>query len=578
MRRAIIGLSTLLCLLAWGCDDDAAETPDVAVDPEPEPDMAADPDTGAEPDAGPDPAEAFTALQDAVHPARYRADLQAIASAPRPFPYGENYQATADLCAATFFEAGLQVTRQPLPYGGESIIGVLPGTDRPAEQIIVTANFDSEDHCPGADINASGTAGLLEAARVLGERRYARTIVFACLGAEIFGDHGSNDLVGRLVDAQADVRGMLALQNFAYTDDTPGSQSVPPGLDLVFPAVTGAIEARESRGDFMFYVSDDESGMSAHIEAAGADVDLPVIGLELDGVLRASDLTEALKQSDHRPFWAAGLPGTMFTDTGYLRTPYASCERGDDAFETLDVDFAVKVTRAAVGALARAAEPADGPPAEGRMVEPAPIRPPPLRCDAPSGECDDGQRCALLSPSGLTCEPAAADPLGLDAPCERREDGGDSCDAGLFCSFAGFTLEQGRRCRPLCQTSADCGPSEVCPDLGLEASNCVARCDPFGDDCGPGTGCVHDTDLARIGNIFFCGLAGDVAEGEACDEARCVAGTRCTSEYGDDGRVCRRYCRPSAPDCGADLVCVQLHGNGVPADTGLCAPAAYRVD
>lgn len=573
MRGAIIGLSGLLCLMAWGCDDDEqAARPDVAVDPEPEPDL------GTDPDGGPDQTEAFADLQDAVDPARYRADLQAIAGAPRPYPYGENYQDTADLCADVFLEAGLEVTRQPLPYGGENIVGVLPGTDRPAEQIIVTANFDTEDHCPGADVNASGTAGLLEAVRVLGEGRYARTLVFACLGAELFADFGSKDLAARAVDAGADVRGMLALQNLAYADDTPGSQTVPDGLDLAFPDVGRALDARDYRADFIFYASDDVSGMSAHIEAACADVDLPVIGLELDAVLRASELTEALKLSDHKSFWARDLPGTMLTDTGALRTPYGGCRRGDDAFETLDLDFAVQVTRAAVGAIARAAEPTEGELAEGRMLDPAPVRPVPALCDAPGGQCDDGQRCALLSPSGLVCEPPAAEPLALDAPCERREDGGDSCAAGLFCSFAGFTLEQGRRCRPLCQSTRDCGPSEVCPDLALEASNCAARCDPLGDDCGDGTGCKHVNDAALVGTVFFCARAGDVAEGEACEGADCVAGTRCLSAYGDDGSVCRRYCRPSASDCGADLVCVQLHGNGVPVDTGLCVPAAYQID
>ncbi len=421
---------------------------------------------------------------------------------------------------------------------------------------------------------------MLEAARVLTGRRYARTLVFGCVGAEIGGYYGSKDLAARIVAAGGEVHGMLALQSIAYTDETPGSQSVPAGLDLAFPSLGQALDARERRGDFIFYVSDDVSPMSAHIEAASAAVDLPVIGLELDAVLRVSDLTVALQASPHGPFWARDLPGTMLTDTGYLRNVYDLCVRGADRLENLDPDFAVKVTRAAVGALARAAEPAEGPPAEGHMLDPQPVRPPPFVCDAPGGECEDGQRCALLRTdvAELTCEPPAAEPLGLDAPCERRPDGGDSCAAGLRCTFAGSTREQGRRCRPQCVSSLDCVEGEVCPDFGADVSSCAARCDPFGDDCGEGTGCMHTPDVAGIGTDFFCSVAGELAEGEACSGGGCAPGTRCTSLYSDGGRVCRRYCRPSVPDCGAELVCLQYHGNGVPDDTGLCVPAAYQLD
>lgn len=72
--------------------------------------------------------------------------------------------------------------------GEENVLGLVEGSDRKAEAIVISAHWDGvgQDDAgklvPGADENATGLAGLLEAARVLGRTRPHRTIVFAAFG------------------------------------------------------------------------------------------------------------------------------------------------------------------------------------------------------------------------------------------------------------------------------------------------------------------------------------------------------------------------------------------------------------
>ncbi len=586
-RRARRGAGWLVCLAALltGCDDGSDAGPDTQVtadggDPEPEPmpDGAVDPDDGVQPDGGPTPDGPIAALMQAVDMTRYADDLEFIARGPRQSPDGAHWQAAQDRCAEVFLAAGFEVTRQPFYGGGVNVIGVLPGTARPDEHVVLAAHYDTEFECNGADDNASGVAGVLEAARVLGARRFERTLVFACFDAEEYTFRGSIDYVLRAQTPQPDIRGMIALEMIGYTDDRPGSQGRPEGLALAFPALGEALDAREDRGDFLLYAADDDPEMIGALQSAAASAGLPLIGVQLDRFLRESPLTGAFQRSDHVPFWAAGYPGMMLTDTAEYRNPNYHCTLGDDDIGTIDMDFAVTVTTAVVGGLAAVAVPAEGPPAEGRIVEPAAPRSPLTGvCDPIGQDCDDGQRCALVlgDIGALVCAPPPAEPLGLDAPCARAADGSDTCEPGLFCTQTGRPLGAERRCRTLCLTRADCEGDELCPWLGFEASNCVATCDLFDDDCPDGTKCGLSVDNGRIDHGFGCRLAGDADEGAACGSNDCRPGLVCGSALSLPADIgCVAWCRVSAPDCGEGRTCRHIPRAGIDEDIGVCLPTA----
>ncbi len=92
---------------------------------------------------------------------------------------------------------------------GYNIIGTLPGAS--AETIVLGGHYDSVSAGPGAGDNASGTATLLELARVMGAQPPPqRTMVFIAFDAEELGLLGSRAYVENLSDAQlAATRAML---------------------------------------------------------------------------------------------------------------------------------------------------------------------------------------------------------------------------------------------------------------------------------------------------------------------------------------------------------------------------------
>src|SRR5262249_28612032 len=64
-------------------------------------------------------------------------------------------------------------------------------------------------------------------------------------------------------------------------------------------------------------------------------------------------LVPDLLRSDHAPFWLYGMPAVVVGDTAELRNP--NYHRPTDTLETLDLDFAARVTRwIAAGTLALA--------------------------------------------------------------------------------------------------------------------------------------------------------------------------------------------------------------------------------
>ncbi len=97
----------------------------------------------------------------------------------------------------TFAGMGLGVTTQGTYH---NVIGELPGLTNPDQIILVSAHYDHiAGDRPGGDDNASGTAGVLEVARVLSQYSFDATIRFVGFNAEEDGLLGSKDYVTNYV-------------------------------------------------------------------------------------------------------------------------------------------------------------------------------------------------------------------------------------------------------------------------------------------------------------------------------------------------------------------------------------------
>jgi acetylornithine deacetylase/succinyl-diaminopimelate desuccinylase-like protein len=286
-----------------------------------------------------------------------------LASLPAPrHRAGANREVDAAL--AYLHEAlagcGWQVADQPCqdPFlgPGANLVATLSGTARPEQLVVVGAHHDTVPGSPGADDNGSGLAGLLELARLLSRGRWEATIQLVAFDFEETGFVGSGAYVAALRQAgRVEFLGAFILEMIGYCSEAPGSQQLVPGAGLLFPRQVAAVKRRGHRGDFLVALADRHgAALLRHFAgwAAQAAPDLPIFPLRAPRFAPLPDLY----LSDHVPFWQAGLPAVLLTDTAYLRNPHY--HRPSDRPETLDPSFWRRVIAATAAAVASLARPA----------------------------------------------------------------------------------------------------------------------------------------------------------------------------------------------------------------------------
>jgi Tol biopolymer transport system component len=109
------------------------------------------------------------------------------------------------------YEPELQWFDAPGALDGRTanVIATLRGTRHPDLVYVVSSHYDSVAASPGADDNSSGTAVLLETARLLAAHPQPATIVFASFTGEESGLLGSREFVRRARAAGTHITGVL---------------------------------------------------------------------------------------------------------------------------------------------------------------------------------------------------------------------------------------------------------------------------------------------------------------------------------------------------------------------------------
>jgi acetylornithine deacetylase/succinyl-diaminopimelate desuccinylase-like protein len=98
---------------------------------------------------------------------------------------------------------------------GRDVLAVREGEGRPSEIILVLAHLDADGGWPGADDNASGSAGVMLAAQALGRHRFERTIRFFLSGRE---NRGSARYAQRMVDQGENLVAVINLDMIGNDD------------------------------------------------------------------------------------------------------------------------------------------------------------------------------------------------------------------------------------------------------------------------------------------------------------------------------------------------------------------------
>jgi Zn-dependent M28 family amino/carboxypeptidase len=305
---------------------------------------------GTDPGGGGGASTTAQQLGERVSEARMSDVLGEIVDSRSPGTPG--WQNAQDLCAQSFADAGYQIELHS--YGtGTNVIGRKSGLTRPDEIVMLSAHYDTVPECAGADDNGSGIAGLIAAAEVLAEADYERTLLVACWDEEERGYVGSKAWVDRALSQGLDIKASVVFEMIGYSSNEAGSQRLPAGFELLFAGQAAEVAANDNRGDFITIVTDTSAApLGTQIEAASEQRGTSAISLEIEDSLIGSSAVGDLRRSDHDPFWQAGYPAIMLTDTAELRNPGYHCYSEEDSLESLDFAFARNVAGAAVVGLA----------------------------------------------------------------------------------------------------------------------------------------------------------------------------------------------------------------------------------
>ncbi len=115
----------------------------------------------------------------------------------------------------------ITITDQAFNSNGRNIIATQLGKTNPNNIYIICAHYDSvADYC--ADDNATGTAAVLEAARILSTQCLDNTIVYALWDEEEIGLNGSSFYANQAFNNGDNILGVLNLDMIGYDSDPQG--------------------------------------------------------------------------------------------------------------------------------------------------------------------------------------------------------------------------------------------------------------------------------------------------------------------------------------------------------------------
>ena len=265
--------------------------------------------------------------------------------------------------------------RIPTPTVVVNVYAVQRGTADPNRYVVMSGDIDSRasdvmdftSDAPGANDNATGLAGVLEAARVLSTRRFAGSIVYAGLSAEEQGLFGGQALAER---AKTDGWRIEAFLNNDMIGNSCGITGICDNTTArVFSEGTRADETPEMARTRRFTGGEDDSPARNLARYIDRMADGYIRNLDVRMVYR---LDRFGRGGHHAPFSDAGFPAVRIMETNehYDRQHQdVRTENGrqyGDTVEFIDWDYAATLTALNAVVLAGLAG-APGPPHDVRV-------------------------------------------------------------------------------------------------------------------------------------------------------------------------------------------------------------------
>lgn len=242
-----------------------------------------------------------------------------------------------------------------------NVVAVLEGTEDPNRYVIMSGDIDSRvsdpndftSDAPGANDNASGMAGVLEAARVLSKYEFRNSIVFTGLSGEEQGLFGGQGLAGYAKDQGWELIGIL---NNDMIGNISGVDGVVSNRDFrIFSEPVPPTETEQQRRARRFY-GGEVDGISRQL-ARYVHKTTRTYMPEMNPMM-IYRLDRFGRGGHHRPFNDAGFAGVRIMEAHENYTQQHQDIREEDGIrygdvlEHVDFGYAAKLT--AVNALALA--------------------------------------------------------------------------------------------------------------------------------------------------------------------------------------------------------------------------------
>lgn len=227
-------------------------------------------------------------------------------------------------------------------YRMRNVVATLPGRGPGKDRVyIICSHYDSIAGlsarwmwdwkilpAPGADDNASGTAAVIEAARILSNYEFNSTIRFIVFSGEELGMFGSKHYAKLASSSGEKIAGVISLDMIAYDPDE---------LDIDIVS------------------NEDSQWLANAIYKAGYTYEIDLtIGKFVD---------PKMVYSDHSPFWKAGYTAVLMTESRDSHSSDFSPvnHTAEDTIDKLNFNLALRTVRLAVASLAQLADPITGP-------------------------------------------------------------------------------------------------------------------------------------------------------------------------------------------------------------------------
>ncbi len=260
-----------------------------------------------------------------------------------------------------YLQPGDPNSRIPVDTEIVNVLAIIRGSVHPNRYVIMTGDIDSRvsdgldatSDAPGANDNASGMAGAIEAARVLAGHEFGSSVILAGLSGEEQGLFGGRHMAEIAKQQGWQIAGVLNNDMIGNIEGVDGV--IANDTFRVFSEPTPVTESEQERRARRFFGGevDGPSRQLARYVARIADTYLvnlrPIMIYRLDRFGRGGH---------HRPFNDLGFPGVRIMETheNYTRQHQdVRVEEGThygDTIEGVNFDYARKLTAVNVATLA----------------------------------------------------------------------------------------------------------------------------------------------------------------------------------------------------------------------------------